>query len=72
MNSNNEGNQQYTEQIVNTNNAGINIPVNNNNINDSIVKNDSPVDKKDNKKIKESKKKIKKIKVIKVDVLFFK
>ena len=58
MNSNNEGNQLYSAQVVNTNNVGINIPIDN--TNENIGKNDSSVDKKDNKKNKESKKKDKK------------
>ena len=58
--SNNEGSNQYSSEVVKTNNAGINIPVDPNVTNDSMGKNDESNDKKDNKKNKDSKKKNKK------------
>ena len=58
--SNNEGSNQYSSEVVKTNNAGINIPVDASVTNDSMGKNDESNDKKDNKKNKDSKKKNKK------------
>ena len=58
--ANNEGPTQYSSEVVKTNNAGINIPVDNNvPNNNSIGKNEESTDKKD-KKNRESKKKDKK------------
>ena len=58
--SNNDNNapMQYNSEFVKTNSAGINIPVDNNNISsNSIGKNDESLDKKDGKKSKDKKNK---------------
>ena len=56
--SNNDSNGQYNSEMVKTNSAGINIPVDNNNIShNSIGKNDESLDKKDTKKSKDKKNK---------------
>ena len=60
--TNNEGATPYSNEVVKTNNAGINIPVETNTINNnSIAKSEESTDKKDKeKKNKDSKKKDKK------------
>ena len=60
LNSNNDNNAptQYSSEVTKTNNPGINLPVDNNNIsNFSIGKNDESLDKKDGKKTKDKKNK---------------
>ena len=60
--ANNEGATPYSSEVVKTNNAGINIPVDTNTLNNnSIAKSEESTDKKDKeKKNKDSKKKDKK------------
>ena len=58
--NNNDSNtpRQYNSEVTKTNDTGINIPVDNNNIsNNSIGRNDESLDKKDSKKTKDKKNK---------------
>ena len=59
LNSNNDSTEpKFSSSVVNTNEAGINIPVENNSIpNNSVGKNEESLDKKDGKKSKDKKNK---------------